>query len=219
MVSAVIVGSAAANVPWPGPDGLVRRLIIGLVLRYPFVPLIDIRGPAPDMTPVLFGASLELGAVLAMPLLVFQSLALLAGNRAQWNRGVALAAAGVGTLACLFGLVLGYAVAPRALLLLTGGNAMSLRFFFGSIVPLSFWMGVAGETPVLVPTLVRLGVMGTEQLVRWRPLAVLGAAAVAWVLAPVPTLLARAVAGVVLYSLYELGLQVSRRTSRSVTSV
>ncbi len=222
MVVGVAGGDVVANLPLFGHGSLVVLTFQQILERSGLV-----AGPVtrPGSTLMPIGPlGIELGVVLAMPLLIFQGLALVAASDSRSNRRVELAAAAGGSLVFLAGAALCYALVPLILPLLTGYAADGLQLswtvghFTGVVLTAVFWTGLACEMPVLLLALVALRVVTLGWLAHSRPPAMLGAGLLGAVLCPVPLLGARLVTGLFLYGLYELGIQVSRRTSRSVAS-
>src|SRR5581483_8290065 len=162
---AVLVGMAIAAVflTWPVIDLLTRPSDVHLQVLRPT-----------ETFSVYMKVALVTGAALAMPIIVWQALLFVLPALHQHERRFLLfAVPGVSLSFCL-GLVFGFfVVIPAAVRFLAGFGSgyvqvtWSFEEYVSFVSTFLFWVGVVFETPLLMFSLAKLGVVDAEQLGRY----------------------------------------------------
>lgn len=160
---------------------LVAMIFVNPILRFITNPLTELGaetiaiGPT-DTISIFFKVSITVGAVLAMPVIVYQIIAFVApGLYPHEKRNLILTLPGV---MVLFGLGASFAyfiLMPVAVGFLQSflGDVIRQEWtidrYIGFVTRVVFWIGVAFETPLILAFLARAGVVSGPQLLRmWR---------------------------------------------------
>lgn len=138
---------------------------------------------------VYMRVSITFGAILAMPVIVYQIVAFIVPGLTASERRLLFLSLPAIILSFLAGAAFAlFLMVPRALeFLLNFGGIETIprpRDYIGFITRVVFWIGVAFEAPLVIALLARLGIVTPEQLIRnWR-IAVIGIAVVAAMITP-----------------------------------
>jgi sec-independent protein translocase protein TatC len=160
---------------------LIAMIFVNPILRFITNPLTELGadtiaiGPT-DTISIFFKVSVTVGAVLAMPVIVYQVIAFMApGLYPHEKRNLILTLPGV---MVLFGLGASFAyfiLMPVAVGFLQSflGDVIRQEWtidrYIGFVTRVVFWIGVAFETPLILAFLARAGVVSGPQLLRmWR---------------------------------------------------
>jgi sec-independent protein translocase protein TatC len=205
---AVIVGMAisAFFLTWPAIDLLTRPADVHLqVLR-----------PTEAFTTYM-KVALTLGAALAMPIIIWQALLFVMPALHRTERRFLLFAVPSVTIAFCIGLAFGfYVVVPAAVKFLAGfaAGAVETNWSFDEYISFVssflFWIGVVFETPIIIFSLAKLGVVDVARLGRYRRYALLGAFVIGALVTPTPDPLNQTIVSLPIYLLYELGVFLAR---------
>ncbi|NLD71663.1 MAG: twin-arginine translocase subunit TatC [Chloroflexi bacterium] len=185
-----------------------------LLVPLPFPP--QTLGPA-EAYLVYFRVALIGGAVLAMPMIVYQVVAfLLPGMLPNERRylltslpGVALFFAGGVAFATLIMLPAAIGFMSTFLSDIVE-QQWTLDNYISFVTRMMFWMGMVFQTPLLLFILAKLDLVTARQLSRFRKYAVLVCAIVAAVVTPTPDPVNMMIVMVPLYILYEFGVILAR---------
>ncbi len=211
---------------------LVKLDIIGL-LQVPIKPFLNGRKlvythPG-DPFSIVLNASIALGVVLALPVIMWQVWTFVAPALYQHEKKVV-----VPVFAGAIGLFLGgaslcyfYAL-PLSLGFLIGFQSDSLEpmitasEYFSFAISMTLAFGAAFELPIVILALAALGVVTPQFLVRYRRHALVGCVVAATVLTPGDLVYASAMMAVPLYGLYEISIWLSwfvvRRRERRIAA-
>ncbi|HZT05431.1 MAG TPA: twin-arginine translocase subunit TatC [Chloroflexota bacterium] len=205
---AVLVGMAIAAVflTWPVIDLLTRPSDVHLQVLRPT-----------ETFSVYMKVALVTGAALAMPIIVWQALLFVLPALHQHERRFLLfAVPGVSLSFCL-GLVFGFfVVIPAAVRFLAGFGSgyvqvtWSFEEYVSFVSTFLFWVGVVFETPLLMFSLAKLGVVDAEQLGRYWKYALLAAFVIGAIITPTPDPFNQTIVSVPIFLLYELGIILAR---------
>ncbi len=160
---------------------LIAMLFVNPLLRFITKPLSDLGadtiaiGPTDTIT-IFFKVSVTVGAVFAMPVIVYQFIAFMSpGLYPHEKRMLLLTLPGV---MVLFGIGAAFAyfmLLPVAVGFLQGflGDVIRQEWtidrYVGFVTRVVFWIGVAFETPLVISFMARAGLVSGPQLLRvWR---------------------------------------------------
>jgi sec-independent protein translocase protein TatC len=93
-------------------------------------------------------------------------------------------------------------------------NQIALSSYTSSVTMLCLLMGLVFEFPVVVLFLTRIGVLSPQFLTRYRKHTIIGILILAGFITPSPDIFSQLIVAVPLYLLFEISLQLSRRTYR-----
>lgn len=166
---------------------------------------------------VYFRVAFIAGVVLAMPMIVYQSVRfilpgllphekkylylLLPGASISYAAGVAFAA---------------LIMLPAAINFMQGflsdvvEMGWTLENYIAFVTRVLFWMGIVFETPLLIYFLAKLGIINARMLSKGRKWAILAIAVVAAVITPTPDPVNMMIVMIPLYLLYEIGIILAR---------
>jgi len=204
-------------------------VILGMALAaffftWPFINLLT--GPASvklvtlaptEAFTVYMKVALTLGAALAMHIIVWQALLfVMPALHKHEQRFLLFAVPGV-TIAFCIGLLFGFfVVIPAAVRFLAGfgGDQIQTNWSFDEYVSFVssflFWVGVTFETPIVIFSLAKLGVVNVAQLGKYRRYALVGAFVIGALITPTPDPFNQTIVSVPIYLLYELGVLMAR---------
>lgn len=165
------------------------------ILQYLLTPYgegerLQILGPTESVV-VYFRVALLAGAIIAMPIIVWQLFAfILPGLTRKEKRWVLLSLPGI-TLFFLVGVAFAWFImTPAALKFLAEFQSEVFKVewtadaYIAFVTSLLFWIGVAFETPLVLSVLARMGLVGPRALIRnWR-VAVVATAVLAAIITP-----------------------------------
>lgn len=170
--------------------------------------------------------ALGIGLSLAMPVIVYQLLAFIAPGLTSRERRIIFTALPFIMICFIAGLAFGWFVTvPAALgfLLVQGAGAIEIRptveSFLSIFTRLILLNGVLFEMPVIVYSLIWLGVVQRATLARYRRYAVLVIVIVASIVTPTSDPVNLGLVAVPMYLLYELGLLLAVLAPRRETIV
>ncbi|MHB0868209.1 MAG: twin-arginine translocase subunit TatC [Chloroflexota bacterium] len=170
-----------------------------------------------EMFVTYFKVALIGGAVLAMPVIVYQFIRFIVpGLKSSERKYLFFVVPGMSFLFAL-GVTFGYVVLlPFALryLLTFGGDIASAFISIGEyvsfVVTLLLWMGAAFELPMLIVFLAKIRVVNHRQLRSYWKYALVGAFALSAIITPTPDPFNQTMVAVPLYLLYEVGVLFAR---------
>jgi sec-independent protein translocase protein TatC len=179
-----------------------------------------------EMFMTYFKVALLAGAVLAMPVLVYQALRFmwpgLQGGERRYLRIIVPGA----TVSFVLGVLFTYfIVLPFALRYLVsfGGNLVEAKWAIGQyisfVTTLLFWSGVVFETPLIMFFLARLGVITPQFLSKNRKFAIIIIAIAAAVITPTPDPFNMGLVMLPLLLMYEIGIVLAKVAYRERTTV
>jgi len=166
---------------------------------------------------VYFRIALMGGAILSMPVIVYQIIrfilpGLLPHERKYLNwmiPGVGVCFAGGVAFAALIML-------PAAINFMQGflesmiDNRWTLDNYISFVTRVLFWMGIVFQTPLLIFLLAKLNLVTAKQLAKYRKYAVLAISIIAAMVTPTPDPINMMIVMVPLYMLYEIGIVLAR---------
>ena len=174
-----------------------------------------------DAFQIVLSASLALGAVIALPVIIWQGWGFLAPALYQHERRVvvpvfvaAIFLFGAGAAMCYF------YVLPLALQFLMTFQSGSLEpmitasEYFGFVISMVLAFGASFELPIVILLLSALGVVTPQFLAKFRRHAAVGCVVAGAVLTPGDLLIASATMAVPLYLLYEVSIWLSYLVQR-----
>jgi len=168
---------------------------------------------------VFMRVSLIGGMVLAMPVIVYQSIRFIVPGLTREERRYLWFIVPAASLLFLLGVAFSYYVMlPAAVPFLIGFLNIPTRprpqTYFGFVSQLMFWIGASFETPLIIAFLARLGIITPQLLSKYRRYAIVFIAILAAAITPTvdPVNMMLVMAPLIL--LYELGIILSRVTSR-----
>lgn len=170
-----------------------------------------------EMFVTYFKVALIGGAVLAMPVIVYELIRFIVpGLKSSEKKYLFFVVPGMSFLFAL-GVSFGYVVLlPFALryLLTFGGDIASAFISIGEyvsfVVTLLLWMGAAFELPMLIVFLAKIRVVNHRQLRGYWKYALVGAFALSAIITPTPDPFNQTMVAVPLYLLYEVGVLFAR---------
>ncbi len=174
IVGAVVVGT------------LISMIFVSPLLEFIIEPLTELGatpmaiGPT-DTIGVFFKVSMTTGAILAMPIIVYQIIAFAApGLYPHEKRNLILILPGVMVLFAIGAAFAYFMLLPTAVGFLQGflGDIISQEWtidrYISFVTRIVFWIGVAFETPLVVAFLARAGILSGQTLLRfWRQAVVI----------------------------------------------
>jgi len=168
---------------------------------------------------VFMRVSLIGGMVLAMPVIVYQSIRFIVPGLTREERRYLWFIVPAASLLFLLGVAFSYYVMlPAAVPFLIGFLNIPTRprpqTYFGFVSQLMFWIGASFETPLIIAFLARLGIITPQLLSKYRRYAIVFIAILAAAITPTvdPVNMMLVMAPLIL--LYELGIILSRFTYR-----
>lgn len=187
---------------------------LGIVTEHVIPPGVTVQatGPAEVFTNAL-QVALGIGIALAMPVIIYQLLAFVVPGLTDRERRIIFLILPFITICFVAGLVFGWFVTvPAALnfLLVQGAGRFDIRptieNFLSLFTRLMLINGVLFELPVVVYSLIWLGVVQRNMLTKYRRYAILVIVIVAAIVTPTGDPVNLALVAVPMYLLYELGL-------------
>lgn len=170
--------------------------------------------------------ALGIGLSLAMPVIVYQLLAFIAPGLTGREKKIIFTVLPFITICFIAGLAFGWFVTVPAALgfLLVQGNAVAeikptVESFLSIFTRLIVLNGVLFEMPVIVYSLIWLGVVERKTLAQYRRYAVLVIVVVAAIVTPTSDPVNLALVAVPMYLLYELGLILAILAPRKQTII
>lgn len=166
---------------------LISMIFVSPVMRFITAPL-ESYGVVPqaigptDTVGIFFKVSFTLGAMLAMPVIVYQGMAfVMPGLYPTEKRGLLLTLPGIMVLFAIGAAFAYFVLVPVAVGFLqnfTLGDTIrqdwTIDRYIGFVTRVVFWIGVSFETPLIVAFLARAGVVsGPQMLGFWRQAVVL----------------------------------------------
>ena len=216
MSVALAVGLALSSIPVPGYSSLTWNVIN--VVNAPAAGNLQVIKPG-ELFITYLKVALVVGGALAMPVLIYQTMAfVMPALHPHEKKYLYMAAPGV-TFSFVIGILFGYLLLlPFAInFLLNFGVAESgveVKWSFGeyvsTVTTLLFWMGLAFETPLVMFFLTKLRVLNVDRLVGFRKYALILAFVVGAIITPTPDPLNQTIVSVPLYLLFELGILFSK---------
>ncbi|MHB1296701.1 MAG: twin-arginine translocase subunit TatC [Anaerolineae bacterium] len=166
---------------------------------------------------VYFRVALIGGAVLSMPVIVYQIVRYLMPGLLPEERkylyfllpGVFICFGGGVSFAALI-------MIPAAINFMQGflstivDNRWTLDNYIDFVTRILFWMGVVFQTPLLMFFLAKLNIISAQKLAKGRKFAVLAIAVIAAVVTPTPDPVNMMIVMVPLYMLFEIGIILAR---------
>ncbi len=222
-LGALVVGMAAAFVL------LLKIDLIGVVER-PVAPYLHghklVYTHPGDPFSVYLTASLIVGVILALPVILYQAWAFLSPALHRHERRVVVPILVGATALFLSGVSLAYfVVLPLALPWLMGFSTGSLEpmltvhDYVGFVMTLSLAFGVAFELPIVILALAALGIVTPAMLIKYRRHAIVGCVFIGAFLTPGDLVWTTIAMAIPLYFLYELSIVLAilmqRRRARS----
>lgn len=222
LIRAVIaIGIAfAALALWPGPSGLYDLLAAPLVAHLPKgATLIATNVISPILVPLKI--TLMAAFMLALPVVLYQVWAFVAPGLYTHEKKMVLPLVIsstvlfiVGVAFCYFLVIPGMSQFIQAFAPASITAAPDIEQYFGFVLTLFLVFGLAFEVPIAVVVLVRIGVVGVEQLRQVRGYFIVGAFIVAAVVTP-PDVISQLALAVPMIILYELGIVAAQVFVRS----
>jgi sec-independent protein translocase protein TatC len=172
---------------------VIGAIVAGPVMQYlitPYGHLLQVLGPTEPVV-AYFRVALMIGAMIAMPLIVYQLLMfILPGLTRKEARLLLTSLPAIMLLFIVGALFAWFILIPPALGFLESFQPTLFKpewtadLYFSFITALVFWMGVAFETPLIFFVLSMIGLVGPGALLRnWR-VAIVGAAIAAAAITP-----------------------------------
>lgn len=170
-----------------------------------------------EMFVTYFKVALVGGAVLSMPMIVYQLMRFvvpgLKPNEKKYLYFVIPSASTLFLLGVTFGLLVLLPFALRYLLNFGGDIAspfISIGEYISFVVTLLIWMGLAFEMPLIIVFLTKLRVVNHKQLRSYWKYALVGCFVIAAIITPTPDPINQTLVAVPLYLLYETGVLFAR---------
>lgn len=181
---------------WVG-GALIITTLIAMIFAWDIVEIINrpLRGYVPqaigptDNLVVFFKVALTSGAAMAMPVIMYQLIAFVTpGLYPHERRALILIMPGAMVL-FVTGVVFAFFIMlPPAVRFLQGFGGDRIRtewtasLYIGFVTRVTFWIGVAFQTPLVIAFLARIGLVGGPALLRfWRQAIVIIAIAAAFI--------------------------------------
>jgi sec-independent protein translocase protein TatC len=169
-----------------------------------------------DPFSIYLTASLVVGVILALPVILYQAWRFLSPALHRHERRIVIPLLGGAALLFLAGVSLAYGVVlPLALPWLMGFSTASLEpmltihEYADFVITLSLAFGVAFELPILILALTALGIVTPALLVRYRRHAIVGCVFIGAFLTPGDLVWTTIAMAVPLYFLFELSILLS----------
>jgi sec-independent protein translocase protein TatC len=216
----------------------VLALLVGTVFSLAFTPrvleflILPMGGNLPislkptESVIIYFKVALICGAVLAMPVIVYQFIRfLLPGLTETESKYLRVVIPGA---AILFALGVGFAsfvMLPLSLDFLQGFLSYlilptySIGNYISFVTSMMFWVGIMFETPLIIAFLARVGIVSPQMLARNRKYAIVLLAVLAAVITPTPDPVNMALVLVPLLVLFEVGVILARLLYRPRTTI
>ena len=216
----------------------VLALLVGIVLSLAFTPrfleflILPLGGNQPislkptETVIIYFKVALICGAVLAMPVIVYQFIRFLLPGLTEAERKYLRVV--VPGAAILFAMGVGFAsfvMLPLSLDFLQGFLShiilptYSIDNYISFVTSMMFWVGIMFETPLIIAFLARVGIVSPQMLTSNRKYAIVLLAVLAAVITPTPDPFNMAVVMVPLLVLFEVGIILARIFYRPRTTV
>jgi len=164
-----------------------------------------------------FNVSLKLAVALAMPVLIWQTLAYvgpgLTRNEKKWAYPITIGATLMFVLGCAFAYYVEMPPALNFLLHPPGGLAepfISVKSYIGFATSLMFVTGLVFETPLLIMGLAKVGVVRSRMLLRYWRFAVVGAFVIAAIVTPSIDPITQTLVALPMIALYFFGVALAR---------
>lgn len=161
------------------------------------------------------------GMALAMPVIVYQLVAFVSPGLTRRERNFVLRALPFVTALFVGGMAFAYFVVLRSSLRVLLGIAgeqfetnLALSNYVSFVTNLIIWLGVAFQTPVVVYTVIKLGIISAEKLASYRRYVFLGIVVAAAIITPTPDPLNMGLVAGPMYALFELGILLGRLGTR-----
>ena len=168
-----------------------------------------------------FKISFMCGLALSMPVVVYQLIAFVSPGLTRKERNYVLRALPFMSVLFIAGAAFAYFVVLRsslAVLLNIGGeqfeNNLRLTDYISFVTNLVLWVGVSFQMPVIVYTLIKLGLVSAQRLASWRKYVLLIIVVAAAIITPTPDPLNLGLVAVPMYLLFELGILMGRLGTR-----
>lgn len=210
-------------------------IVVGMVLSFFFIDEVfaallelaeDVGARVQQITPVetfstYIRVAFLIGVAFAMPIIVYQLIAFVSPGLTRRERGYVLRA--LPFVAGLFvaGMAFAYFIVLRSTLgfLLGFGSAeieriLRISDYMSFVTNLIIWVGVSFELPVIVYTLIKLGVVSADKLASYRRYVFLGIVVAAAIITPTPDPLNMIIVAGPMYVLFELGIVLGRFGTR-----
>ena len=166
-----------------------------------------------DRISAIFKVSIYGGILIAMPVLIYQTLAFIVPGLTPGERKTLLA----GVLGCLVFLLGGMAFAyfvvlERALGFLLGvasenvENVIGINEYISFVTRIILWIGIAYQLPMVLALMARIGLVTAGQLLRFWRYAIVLVFVIAAIATPTPDPLTQSFVAVPLLGLYFLGV-------------
>ena len=170
-----------------------------------------------DYWTTYFRVAIMLGIAMAMPVIVYQVLALIAPSlpRAarRWLYGVVLGASTMFIVGMLFAY---FVELPRMLdFLLKPGNSdvepmVGVTFYINTVTRIILLTGLVFETPLIIMALAKAGIVTSRRLLGWWRYAVLGSVVLASFLAPSFNPMTPIIVSIPILALYFAGIVLAK---------
>ena len=216
----------------------VLALLVGTVLSLAFTPrfleflILPLGGNQPislkptETVIIYFKVALICGAVLAMPVIVYQFIRfLLPGLTDTERKYLRVVIPGAAFLFALGVVFASFVMLPLSLDFLQGFLSYiilptySIDNYISFVTSMMFWVGIMFETPLIIAFLARVGIVSPQMLTSNRKYAIVLLAVLAAVITPTPDPFNMAVVMVPLLVLFEVGIILARIFYRPRTTV
>ena len=163
-----------------------------------------------------FQVSLMVGFSLAMPIFVYQALAFigpgLTRNEKKWLYPIVFGASSMFIAGCLFAY---YIEMPPALnFLLNGGDVatpfISVKSYVDFAVKLMMVTGLVFETPLFIMGLAKIGIVRSNQLIKWWRYAIIGSFVISAIVTPSIDPITQTLVAVPMIVLYFFGVLLAK---------
>lgn len=203
----------------------VVALLIGTVVSLAFTPyfleflIAPMGGRQPislkptETVIIYFKVALISGAVLAMPVIVYQLIRFvlpgLTENERKYLKIIVPSSAGLFAAGVAFAV---FVMLPFTIKYLQNFLAdiiqptYSIDYYISFVTTMMFWVGVIFETPLIVAFLARLGILSPQALTKNRKYAIVLLAVLAAVITPTPDPVNMTLVMVPLFLLFEIGV-------------
>jgi sec-independent protein translocase protein TatC len=168
-----------------------------------------------------FKVALIGGLILAMPVIVYQvARFVIPGLTSTEKRYLYILIPGATLLFAAGVAFASFVMLPFALPFLQGFGSefatpgYTLDYYISFVTTFVFWIGIVFETPLVVATLARLGIVSPQQLSRFRKYSIVLNAIIAAVVTPTPDPFNMMLVMIPLVILYELGALLARLVYR-----
>jgi sec-independent protein translocase protein TatC len=209
--------------------GIVVGMVLSvLVLDRVFQALIRLAEPhtliataPPERFAAYIKVSFTIGMAFAMPLIVYQLFAFVSPGLTRRERGYVLRAMPFVALLFFGGLAFGwFVVVPSAMRFLYNFGSAEIESlpkvseFISFTTNLLIWIGVSFELPVIVYTVIKLGIVSADKLASYRRYVFLGIVVAAAIITPTPDPLNMMLVAGPMYLLFEMGIILGRFGTR-----